>query len=31
LGYKPPSEFECEILKLKPADRPVQKLWGYSV
>lgn len=31
LGYKTPSEFEDEVLKLKPADRPVQKLWGYSV
>jgi transposase InsO family protein len=31
LGYKPPAEFETEVLKLKPADRPVQKLWGYSV
>jgi putative transposase len=31
LGYKTPSEFEAEVLKIKPADRPVQKLWGYSV
>jgi putative transposase len=31
LGYKPPSEFESEVLKLKPADRPVQKLWGWTV
>jgi putative transposase len=31
LGYKTPSEFEEEILKLKPAKRPVQKLWGRSV
>ncbi len=31
LGYKTPSEFENEVLKLKPADRPVQTLWGYSV
>jgi len=31
LGYKTPLEFESEVLKLKPADRPVQKLWGYSV
>lgn len=31
LGYKTPSEFENEVLKLKPADRPVQKLWGWSV
>ncbi len=27
LGYKTPIEFEAEILKLKPAERPVQKLW----
>lgn len=31
LGYKTPEQFEAEILKLKPADRPVQKLWGYAV
>lgn len=31
LGYKTPSEFEREILKLKPANRPVQKLWGWTV
>ena len=31
LGYKTPEEFEAEILKLKPADRPVQRLWGYAV
>lgn len=31
LGYKTPEEFENEVLKLKPAKRPVQKLWGYSV
>lgn len=31
LGYKTPSEFEAEVLKLKPADRPVQKLWGWTV
>jgi transposase InsO family protein len=31
LGYKTPSEFEEEILKLKPAKLPVQKLWGRSV
>ncbi len=31
LGYKTPSEYECEVLKLKPADRPVQKLWGWTV
>lgn len=26
LGYRPPTEFEAEILKLKPADRPIQKI-----
>jgi putative transposase len=31
LGYKPPAEFEAEILELKPTKRPVQKLWGYAV
>jgi transposase InsO family protein len=31
LGYKTPEEFEAEVLKLKPADRPVQKLWGRAV
>jgi putative transposase len=31
LGYKTPEEFEIEVLKLKPADRPVQKLWGRAV
>lgn len=31
LGYKTPEEFEQEVLKLKPADRPVQKLWGWFV
>jgi transposase InsO family protein len=31
LGYVPPAEFEAEILTLKPADRPVQKIWGYAV
>ncbi len=31
LGYKTPKAFEEEVLKLKPADRPVQKLWGYRV
>ena len=30
LGYKTPEEFEESMLKLKPADRPVQRLWGYS-
>lgn len=31
LGYLPPVEFEAEVLKLKPADRPVQKVWGKAV
>ena len=31
LGYLPPVEFEAEVLKLKPADRPVQKIWGKAV
>jgi putative transposase len=31
LGYKTPAEFEEEVLKLKPANRPVQKLWGWSI
>jgi len=30
LGYKTPDAFEKEILKLKPAKRPVQKIWGWS-
>ena len=31
LGYKTPEAFEEEVMKLKPADRPVQKLWGWNV
>lgn len=31
LGYKTPEEFEAEVLQLKPADRPAQKLWGWAV
>lgn len=31
LGYKTPVEFEKEVLKLNPASRPVQKLWGWAV
>jgi len=31
LGYKTPEEFEAETLKLKPADRPVQRIWGHVV
>lgn len=31
LGYKTPNEFAEEVQKLKPADRPVQKIWGHAV
>ena len=31
LGYLTPVEFEAKILKLKTADRPVQKIWGKAV
>jgi len=31
IGYKPPKEFEAEVLELKPSKRPVQKIWGYAV
>ena len=31
LGYKPPDEFEKYVMKLKPAERPVQKIWGKVV
>jgi transposase InsO family protein len=31
LGYKPPEEFEAEVRKLKPAQRPVMKIWGKAV
>jgi putative transposase len=31
LGYKTPSQYEKEVMDLKPANRPVQKLWGYAV
>lgn len=31
LGYKTPEEFEKEVLTIKPADRPTQKLWGWAV
>ncbi len=31
LGYKTPQAFEDEISKVKPANRPVQKLWGFAV
>lgn len=30
IGYKTPQEFEQEILNTKPANRPVQKLWGHA-
>ncbi len=30
LGYKTPEEFERDILKINPANRPVQKIWGYA-
>ncbi len=28
LGYKTPKEFEEEVLKINPAKRPIQKIWG---
>jgi putative transposase len=31
LGYQSPEEFEASVLKLKPADRPVQRIWGKAV
>lgn len=31
LGYKSPEEFEAMILKIKPAKRSVQKIWGKAV
>jgi len=31
LDYSSPEEFECRVLKLKPANRPVQKIWGKPV
>lgn len=31
LGYKTPEKFEEDVMKLKPADRPVQKIWGWAV
>ncbi len=31
LGYKTPQEFEAEVLTINPANRPVQKLWGWAV
>ena len=31
LGYRSPAEYEAAILKMKPAKRPVQKIWGRAV
>ncbi len=31
LGYKSPEEFESEVLKINPANRPIQKIWGRTV
>lgn len=31
LGYQSPQEFELSVLKLNPADRPVQRIWGKVV
>lgn len=31
LGYKTPEEFEIEVMKQKPTNRPVQKIWGRAV
>lgn len=31
LGYESPVDFEKMILKMKPADRPTQKIWGWAV
>lgn len=31
LGSRSADEFEKEVTKLKPAKRPVQKLWDYAV
>lgn len=31
LGYKCPDAFEKDVMELKPADRPVQKIWGKAV
>lgn len=30
LGYKTPDEFERSVMELKPADRPIHKLWGWA-
>lgn len=31
LDYRSPGEYGTQIMKLKPADRPVQQLWGWAV
>lgn len=31
LGYMSPEEYECKILNLEIADRPVQKIWGRRI
>jgi putative transposase len=31
LGYMPPAEFDAATKDLNPANRPVQKIWGYAV
>lgn len=31
LGYKTPEAFEKEVMSINPADRPIQKLWGWTV
>jgi putative transposase len=31
LGYRTPEEFESDVLKINPANRPVQKIWGKTV
>lgn len=30
LGYKTPEEFEKEMLNTNPAERPVQRIWGWT-
>ncbi len=30
LGYKTPDEYHQEIMRLKPAERPVHQLWGWA-
>ena len=31
IGYQTPTEWETEVIKIKPAKRPVQKIWGWAV